>query len=547
MTGDLVAGRYRLGGLLGAGGSASVFRAHDVVAEQDVAVRLLHPHLALRADVVAEFLEEAAAARGLDHPHLVRVLDVGTDGSIVWSVAEIVDGVTLDELVESSGPLSEADALGVLTGVLAGLTHAHLRGVLHLDLSPRNVMVPWTGRGPDLTRPRLLDLGARHAAADGPGTVRVSPGFASPEVATGGAVGPAADLYSAGALLVHLLTGQPPFEAAEPLDVLRAQVSAPPPVPSDLVPGLSREVDEIVAWCLAKSPDHRPPTATALSVAVVRARGVLVVRNAGRAVTTTRPAAWRSPVSTREVAPVAPATAAESAPVDRRAAPARGVAALAVLAATAMLGVVAVVAATSGGPGTAAAVTQEESAAAVTPTPTPTSTPTVARTRGAEPDPVPAVVVPDLLGLDGSEAERRLQAAGLVPGTAVFQDGPSPTGTVLASDPAPGAALTAGAVVALVLASGVTVVPEVAGMTPAEARAALTSAGLVVPASSTPEGSLVLGARPEPGGRVTLGASVELLTTPPPSPTPEPSGTPTPTPSPGPSEPGGTPPPAPNG
>ncbi|NTW42116.1 MAG: protein kinase, partial [Cellulomonadaceae bacterium] len=139
MSGSLVGGRSLLGDLLGAGGTAAVFRAVDTRGEAVVAVKVLHAHLATDAAAAERFLLEAQASTGLTHRNLVPVLDSGLDGPLVWLAQELVDGVTLAELVAATGPLPQADALAVLAGVLAGLTHAHVRGVLHLDLSASNV------------------------------------------------------------------------------------------------------------------------------------------------------------------------------------------------------------------------------------------------------------------------------------------------------------------------------------------------------------------------------------------------------------------------
>ena len=256
MTGKLLGGRYALGGLLGSGGSADVFAALDVRLGRDVAVKVVRVPVAPGADPWAQL---RAGAR-LDHPNVVHVLDAGADtGGRAFLVLDLVVGRTLTELL-ARGPLEPRDALTVLDGVLAGLQHAHDRGVLHLDLSPSNVMVPSLGEPSAV----LLDVGATPAPDLADPRVTVSPHYAAPEVATGAGGDARSDVYSAGALLFHLVTGRPPFDHHDPQKVLAAQVSEVAPVPSAARPGLPTDIDRIVRRALAKDPDRRHSSAADL-------------------------------------------------------------------------------------------------------------------------------------------------------------------------------------------------------------------------------------------------------------------------------------------
>ncbi|WP_024287393.1 protein kinase [Cellulomonas sp. KRMCY2] len=547
MTEGLVGDRYRLGALLGAGGSASVFRAEDTLLCRPVAVKLLHPHLAQRTDAVDRFVAEARVGAGLDHPNLVRVLDAGQDGQLVWLVQELVEGVTLADLVAASGPMAEADAFAVVAGVLAGLSHAHVRGILHLDLSASNVMVPQSPQGLELTRVRVLDLGGRPIDRSAVPLVRVSPCYASPEVATAAAVGPEADLYSVGALLLLLVTGRPPFDGPDPGEVLEAQVNDRPPTPSSRVPGLSSEVDRIVARCLAKLPAERYPTATAMAVDVARARGALVARRG-------------APGSTRELTPAAPAGPGGRALMPRHdastgpgsRAPGRIGASMVLLVTGALVAVAVAVAQPGSAQGAAPAAWSDATTSSPSPSPSasPTAIPAASPTGAPEPTsaPIPALLVdvpmPDLAGLTLAAAQEVLQAAGLAVGPTTYQDGPSVAGVVLASTPVPGGAVVTGAPVALVVASGASTVPGVTGLTPTQARSALESAGLVVaPLEAGGEDVRIVSTVPAAGRRVLVGETVVLIAgspeptpaptepAPPASPEPTPSRAPEPTPS----------------
>ena len=173
-----LAGRYRMGGLLGAGGSAEVYAAHDELADRPVAVKLA------RRPGDRTIAVQARATARLDHPRIVRVLDTGELDGRTWAVLERVDGRSARDLVATDGPIEVADARAVALAVLAGLAHAHAAGVRHGDLSPGNVLVPVIDGSPCWALARLTDLAAP-VLVDG--QVVVSPHYVAPEVATGSA------------------------------------------------------------------------------------------------------------------------------------------------------------------------------------------------------------------------------------------------------------------------------------------------------------------------------------------------------------------------
>ncbi|HMO10565.1 MAG TPA: protein kinase, partial [Actinotalea sp.] len=179
------------------------------------------------------------------------------------AATDLVDGVTVADLLETTGPLRWGDALRLVAGVLDGLAYAHARGVLHLDLSATNVMVPVPDGRHDLAGAVLLDLGGATWLPEG-GLVQVSPHFASPEIATGQDAGPRADVYSVGCLLHLLLTGRTPFRGAAQ-EVLEQQVHRLPEPPSALRIDLPADVDQLVLATLAKDPADRPSVASLLA------------------------------------------------------------------------------------------------------------------------------------------------------------------------------------------------------------------------------------------------------------------------------------------
>lgn len=284
LPGDLLGGRFRLGDLLGVGGSASVFEAVDVddPASGPVAVKLLHPHLCDSPEARADFLREAEVARTVRHENLTRVHAAGVhEAAGVWTpwlAVELVAGGSVAERVRERGPLDVLESVAVTRGVLAALGALHAAGYVHRDVTPGNVLLA----GPRSAAPvggvltaadvRLADFGTadasgRVALARAGGGVVGTAAFISPEQAAGLPVRAAADLYQAGALLYFMLTGQPPFPRATPAQVVDAHLSAPPPVPSALARD-ARPLDRIVTRAMTKTPARRFRDAEEFSVAL---------------------------------------------------------------------------------------------------------------------------------------------------------------------------------------------------------------------------------------------------------------------------------------
>ncbi|WP_165372855.1 protein kinase domain-containing protein [Pengzhenrongella frigida] len=537
MTDELVGGRYSLGRLLGSGGSGAVFEARDVRLGRLVAVKMLHAHLAAQPGIVAELLADAQTAARLDHPNLVRVLDAGADDAgPAWVATELVDGATLGDLVDRVGPLTPPDALRVVAGMLAGLAHAHAHDVLHLDVSPSNVMVPYAPGGFDLTRPQLLDLGSRPRPARTDPLVRLTPHYASPELATAAPADARADVYAVGAVLFYLLTGRPPFEREAHRAVLEAHVHAHPPAPSSVVAGLPRELDAIVATALAKDPADRFASATTMGVAVARAAaGIAARRGAGAR-------------STRELAPVAARldrVPAQPGPV-ASAEPATGRAGMAAaFTAVLVVGGLAAGAVAQAGHGAdqaqaAPATPATEPSSAVGSPPAPAPAPGPADVPVALVDTAPlGTTVPALVGLPMAEVAGLLAAAGLAIGDVTSANSGQPAGLVLSSLPGPGESVPVGGAVAVVVASGTSIVPDVVGLARGAARGLLEGAGFVVVERDVAGGAPGTVTRTAPGSgtprlvgdEVLLIAAPEAIT-PLPVPTPVPTAVPAPIPTP---------------
>ena len=268
---DVLAGRYSLDRELGRGGMGIVLLARDVALDRPVAIKLLPAALAAQPDARERFLQEARTAAGLSHPNIVPIHLVEAHGDLVFFVMGYVDGETLRERVERSGPLAPRLAMKLLQEVAWALAYAHQRGVIHRDVKPDNIMIE---RATDraLVTDFGIALGARDAGqSSGPviGTAR----YMSPEQASGEPVDARSDLYSLGATFFFALTGRAPFEGPTLPVILARQISAPAPSIQTIRPEIPAKLGTVIDRCLCKSLAERYQTGDDLARVVGEARG----------------------------------------------------------------------------------------------------------------------------------------------------------------------------------------------------------------------------------------------------------------------------------
>jgi len=272
LVGQVLDGRYRIDARIAVGGMATVYRALDTRLDRVLALKVMHPSLAADASFVERFIREAKSAARLDHPNVVGVFDQGTDGSYVYLAMEYVSGCTLRDVLRERGALPVRAALDILEPVLAALGAAHRAGFVHRDMKPENVLIGDDGRV------KVADFGlvrAVDAVTHTTGTVLGTVSYLAPEQIEEGTASPRVDVYACGVMLYEMLTGAKPHQGETPAQVLYRHVNEDVPPPSAAVPGLSAELDQLVAAATARTPEDRPADAVALLARVREARGRL--------------------------------------------------------------------------------------------------------------------------------------------------------------------------------------------------------------------------------------------------------------------------------
>ncbi|PLW66039.1 Stk1 family PASTA domain-containing Ser/Thr kinase [Streptomyces sp. SCUT-3] len=268
-------GRYELGGVLGRGGMAEVYIAHDTRLGRTVAVKTLRTDLASDPTFQARFRREAQSAASLNHPAIVAVYDTGEDYvdgiSIPYIVMEYVEGSTLRELLHSGRKLLPERSLEMTIGILQALEYSHRSGIVHRDIKPANVMLTRNGQV------KVMDFGIARAMGDAGMTMTQTAAvigtaqYLSPEQAKGEQVDARSDLYSTGCLLYELLTVRPPFVGDSPVAVAYQHVREEPQPPSVYDPEVTPAMDAIVLKALAKNREDRYQSADEMRADIERA------------------------------------------------------------------------------------------------------------------------------------------------------------------------------------------------------------------------------------------------------------------------------------
>ncbi|WP_028046507.1 Stk1 family PASTA domain-containing Ser/Thr kinase [Cellulomonas sp. URHE0023] len=273
LVGRLVDSRYEVVSRIARGGMATVYLAVDRRLDRDVALKVMHAHLAEGAsgsDFVARFRREARTAARLTHPGLVAVYDQGVDGETSYLTMEYIDGSNLRRYLGERGALTVGDALRIGESVLDALATAHRGELVHRDIKPENVLLATDGRV------KLADFGLARAVtevtATTTGTVLGTVAYLAPELVTRGLSDARTDVYACGILLFEMLTGRQPFTGETPIQVAFQHVNNDIPAPSELVSWLPIEIDDVVRSLAARDPSDRPLDAGAALTLLRRTR-----------------------------------------------------------------------------------------------------------------------------------------------------------------------------------------------------------------------------------------------------------------------------------
>jgi hypothetical protein len=318
LVGQVLDGRYRIEALLGHGGMGAVYRASHVHLEQQVAIKILRPHLAGDTVAARRLAREARGTYKLDTEHAIKVSDFGvTEGGLVYLVMELLEGRTVHAELGADGPFAPARGVRVAAQVCDALAAAHRLNFIHRDIKPDNIMLIRRGDDPDFVK--VLDFGLAkliEGAGGAPFSVAAltqtdmvfgTPEYMAPEQAMGQTLDGRADIYAVGATLFEILAGRAPFVDPVPMKLLAKHVKAAPPLLKSVRPELDwpRPLEEVIQRCLAKHPDDRPQRAEDLA-AELRALVPMLASTAPRV-----PAALASSatVDLGAAAPPAPALA----------------------------------------------------------------------------------------------------------------------------------------------------------------------------------------------------------------------------------------------
>ncbi|HEX2027651.1 MAG TPA: protein kinase [Nitriliruptorales bacterium] len=264
----MLAHRYQLEEPIATGGVAIVWRAHDVVLDRSVAVKLLHPHLAGDATTVERFRREAQAAAQVTHPNAVQIYDTGQEDDIVYLVMEYIDGPSLRDVIQKGGALDPLVVAALGEQVGAALGEAHARGFVHRDVKPANILLTRDGLAKVTDFGIAKALGNRDDTLTTPGTVIGTAAYLAPEQLEGREVDARADVYSLGVVLYECLTGEPAFQGDTPTATAAARLSRELPPPRTVRADVPRGLDRVVHTATRRAIDQRYADGSTMATAL---------------------------------------------------------------------------------------------------------------------------------------------------------------------------------------------------------------------------------------------------------------------------------------
>ena len=297
-------GRYALEALVGSGGMADVYRAKDQLLERTVAVKILHQQYENDTEFITRFQREAKAAARITHPNIVNVYDVGVAEGRHYIVMEYVPGRTLKERIKEEGPVPVPQALQIARQIAGALAQAHANNLVHCDIKPHNILVMPDGNV------KVADFGIARAVTESTMTyndnIMGSVHYFSPEQARGTMITPKSDVYSLGVLLYEMLSGRIPFDGNTAVSIARKHLEEDPQPLHMIASGIPPVVEALVTRMMAKDPAQRPDSSM-LVQDIVRAEQMM--RSDTEALPAFDPDATRvlTPVEAQEIGALAEA------------------------------------------------------------------------------------------------------------------------------------------------------------------------------------------------------------------------------------------------
>jgi serine/threonine-protein kinase len=268
-AGTVMGGRYRLTRLIAAGGMGAVYEAQDQAQQRTVALKLLHRELTSDREIRRRFRRESSVLLALDHPSVVRVLDIGeNDDELLFSVMELLSGETLHERLERDGAFDPRALLVILDSMAEGLGAAHEHGVIHGDLKPANVFL--VNDASAASPVKLLDFGLSKVLGlerlTRTGELTGTPAYMAPELLTGkGELDERIDTYALGVILYQCLAGRPPFVGKVPGKLMMDVVMGEAPSLRELAPNVPEDVAAVIGQAMSRPREGRFGSARALA------------------------------------------------------------------------------------------------------------------------------------------------------------------------------------------------------------------------------------------------------------------------------------------
>lgn len=255
LIGKRLSGRYKILDMIGGGGMANVYLAHDMILDRNVAVKMLRLDFANDEEFIRRFHREAQSATSLNHPNIVNIYDVGEEDDLYYIVMEYVDGQTLKQYIQQNSPLRVEESVEIMKQLTSAISHAHHNHIIHRDIKPHNILIDRNGNV------KVTDFGIAMALSatsiTQTNSVLGSVHYLSPEQARGGMANKKSDIYSLGIVMFELLTGRLPFSGESAVSIALKHLQSETPSVRRWNPNIPQSVENIVLKATAKDPFHR--------------------------------------------------------------------------------------------------------------------------------------------------------------------------------------------------------------------------------------------------------------------------------------------------